>query len=390
MTTYYSRVDYPYSGGDKFFTITFPYINKEHIEVFINDVKTTNYTYLTESQISVSDSLSVQDIVSIRRNTPIDDRMVIFTETSLLKKDNQNLAQEQMFYAVQESDDNNEKFKIDLNDVIDDFKTEVNSSLQTQTTNINDFKSEINGQIADFVEISETIEADYANVQAATQTCIDNAATATTKANEAIASADALSDAVANVTANTNAIGVLSNLNTTNKNNLIDAINEVNTDITKQGNTFNGASQLVKTDEDGNIDIGAAKFIGDGSELTGITTDLSGLSDTNLSNLTTTGKTKVSNLAMPSNSYINITVAASGSSFTAPADGWAYIQGNITSGGSVKITNSTVGMESTSVVLAGFAPGRAYIPVKAGDIVYYYYNYTPDAFKFYYSEGSKP
>jgi hypothetical protein len=139
MTIYYGRKDYTYNGGDKFFTITFPYIKKEHIEVFINEVKTTNYTYLTDNQISVSDALIANDIVSIRRITPINDRMVKFTNTSILSKDNQNLAQEQMFYAVQENTDKNAEFveiaEAITNDliVIDTKVVESNTAASTAT-----------------------------------------------------------------------------------------------------------------------------------------------------------------------------------------------------------------------------------------------------------------
>ena len=40
---YFARTDVSYSGGDKFFTITFSYIKKEHIKVFINDEETENF-----------------------------------------------------------------------------------------------------------------------------------------------------------------------------------------------------------------------------------------------------------------------------------------------------------------------------------------------------------
>lgn len=227
MTTYYGRDEDVFQGGDTIFSISFPYIKEDYVEVYVNGVQTLNFEFLTAQSIRINDTLKVGDSIVRKRKTPIDETLVTFTDTSLLKAEVQNLAQDQTFYAVQENIDNNTLFEIDINNTIDDFKTEVHSSLQTQTTNINNFKSEINGQIADFIEISETIEADYANVQAATQTCIDNAATATTKANEAVASAEALTGAVDDITANTNAIGTLSNLNTTEKSNLVGAINEI-------------------------------------------------------------------------------------------------------------------------------------------------------------------
>lgn len=114
MTTYYARKEYTYSGGDAVFSIPFSYINKEHIFVYINGEATENYTYLTDSQIQISDTLMNGDTVVIVRKTPITDRLVVFSNTSMLNKKNLNLAQEQNFDAVQEIYDNLELHKQDV------------------------------------------------------------------------------------------------------------------------------------------------------------------------------------------------------------------------------------------------------------------------------------
>ena len=53
-----------------------------------------------------------------------------------------------------------------------------------------------------------------------------------------------------------------------------------------------------------------------------IATDLNGKADTGLSNINTNGKSLVSGLSMPSNSYIGLTFGASGATYTAPTNGW--------------------------------------------------------------------
>ena len=111
MTTWYARNDVPYSGGEKQLSITFPYIKKEHIKVFVNDVETTEYHFLNESQIFLDCSLKKGDMMSVRRNTPIDEKMVNFTNTSILNAEKQNLAQTQLLNAVQEIYDNNIEFQ---------------------------------------------------------------------------------------------------------------------------------------------------------------------------------------------------------------------------------------------------------------------------------------
>lgn len=160
--SYYRRKEYTYSGGDKTFTITFPYIIKEHIEVYVNDTKITNFTFNTSTQIVINDSLVNGDKILLKSNTPIDKKLVNFTDTSILKKDAQNLAQDQMFYAVQENADNNEKFTIIAETLTNDIAT-VNT---------------------------KTLEA-----IAAAEDATDQANIAATKADEAAASALSMSDA---------------------------------------------------------------------------------------------------------------------------------------------------------------------------------------------------
>ena len=151
MTTYFARKEYTYSSGDAIFSIPFSYIKKEHISVYINDEETENYTYLNNSQIQVSDTLEAGDIVSIVRSTPITSKMVEFSDTSILNKDTQNLAQDQVFNAIQEIYDNNIEFKLETNDNFDDYKetvdnqiTTISNAVDTANTNANNAVSTAN------------------------------------------------------------------------------------------------------------------------------------------------------------------------------------------------------------------------------------------------------
>ena len=67
MTDYYARRDYVYSSGDRYFSIPFSYIDKEHIHVFINEEETENFTFLNDSQVSITPTLTAGDVVSVRR-----------------------------------------------------------------------------------------------------------------------------------------------------------------------------------------------------------------------------------------------------------------------------------------------------------------------------------
>ena len=206
MTVYFARKEYVYSGGDAIFSIPFSYIKKEHISVLVNDEATENYTYLNNSQIQVNDTLETNDVVSIIRSTPIDSRMVVFSDTSILDKKAQNLAQEQVFDAIQEVYDNNIKFNIDTLDILEANKEEleqtiannkqelldIQSSFESEVTQtIANNKQELENAIQDFEnEVNETIDtvkeaAEKVNkLEQAVEEAKTAAQTATSKADE--------------------------------------------------------------------------------------------------------------------------------------------------------------------------------------------------------------
>ena len=200
MTTYYARVDYSYSGDSKF-TIPFSYIKKEHIVVLVNDVKTTNYTYITSSQIEVKDELQAEDVVSIRRTTPIKDKLVSFTDLNILNGETQNLAQEQVFNAVQEMYDDNTQFKIDTENNILQNRTEIDAQIEANNQELlniqSSFESEVNTTIETVKEAAEKIN----NLEQAVTTATSAATTATNAANTASDAAESATSAAATATA---------------------------------------------------------------------------------------------------------------------------------------------------------------------------------------------
>lgn len=110
-----------------------------------------------------------------------------------------------------------------------------------------------------------------------------------------------------------------------------------------------------------------------------------------LSNLTAAGKEVVSNLPMPSNSYIDLTLGATGSTYTAPANGYVYLC-KLATGASQFILLENVnagGLKSQmNVPNSGCAPS-VFIPVKKNDQVGYSYSLggATEHFRFIYAEG---
>lgn len=100
---------------------------------------------------------------------------------------------------------------------------------------------------------------------------------------------------------------------------------------------------------------------------------------------------------MPSNSYIDLTIGASGSTYTAPANGWFWIGGLTDSVQAItqfvmrRVSDKfgvVFGTQGASLT-DGWCGGI--LPVKKGDvIVVYYINSTADiGMRFYYAEGQK-
>lgn len=115
--------------------------------------------------------------------------------------------------------------------------------------------------------------------------------------------------------------------------------------------------------------------------------------NTNLSNITTTGKVNVANLAMPSNSYIDLTLGASGSSYTAPADGYLTISKGATAADQwLQLNNETNGIAVNTVSVGSGHVLRLFLPVKKDSLVYVDYSLggTTHKYRFIYAEGSKP
>ncbi|MDY6364836.1 MAG: hypothetical protein SPL73_08120 [Cyanobacteriota bacterium] len=124
-----------------------------------------------------------------------------------------------------------------------------------------------------------------------------------------------------------------------------------------------------------------------------IATDLNGKANVSADNFNATGTTYLSGLGMPSNRYIDLTLGASGTTYTAPANGWVCIRAYCyaTSGWfNIQNENSFLLMNIPYVAIGGGIGG--YLPIKKGERFHVDYGnlrfdkaYT--GLTFYYSDG---
>ena len=128
-------------------------------------------------------------------------------------------------------------------------------------------------------------------------------------------------------------------------------------------------------------------------DITELANEVAGKADTNLSNLSATGKTKVASLAMPSGNYVGLSIPVTNTDVTAPADGYFYsvIFATAASNGYMNFINRSTGFGVMSNVPASSAV-KHFMPVRKGDVVRVEYNNLSEetTFGFFYAEGSQP
>ena len=93
---------------------------------------------------------------------------------------------------------------------------------------------------------------------------------------------------------------------------------------------------------------------------------------------------------MPSNRYIDLTLGASGSTYTAPANGWFVFGRKTTNPAGCGLSNQTTGIGCSYVVERSWSM-LSYVPAKKGDVVSitYWQGNSTTIFRFIYAEGEQ-
>ena len=100
----YSYVVYTGNGSTTQFAITFPYIRKEHVKVYVNYVDTA-YTYVNDTTVQLATAPASPLRVEVRRVTPLGTRLVDYTDGSTLVAADLDTSSLQSLYNEQELDD---------------------------------------------------------------------------------------------------------------------------------------------------------------------------------------------------------------------------------------------------------------------------------------------
>lgn len=99
---FYSLVMYAGNGSNRNFTIHFPYLDKSHVKVKINNVQTTAFSWLTSSSIQFNTAPAAGANIEIYRETPLNYAPVDFTDGSILLEQDLDLLTTFNLYVDQE------------------------------------------------------------------------------------------------------------------------------------------------------------------------------------------------------------------------------------------------------------------------------------------------
>ena len=120
---------------------------------------------------------------------------------------------------------------------------------------------------------------------------------------------------------------------------------------------------------------------------TATTSALGNKAGLDLSNVNATGTSTGAGWAMPSDTYEDVTLGASGATYTSPANGWFIYGAN---GAACVLQNTTANITAASNTIQNYTGCSAYIPASKNDTVALYYSGTTDyIFKFIYAVGSE-
>jgi hypothetical protein len=100
----YSFVKYQALSGQTQYGVTFQYLDKSHVRVLVNSVDVP-FTWATSATVQLNTAPTAGAIVEIRRETPVDSRLVDFADGSVLTERDLDDSANQTFFITQEATD---------------------------------------------------------------------------------------------------------------------------------------------------------------------------------------------------------------------------------------------------------------------------------------------
>ena len=185
----YSYVVYTGNGATTQFTVSFPYIRKEHVKVYVNYVDTA-YTWVNNTTVLLASAPANGVRVEVRRLTPANAPLVDFSDGSSLVAADLDTANLQQLYLQQELDDGLKQT------VSIDPTTGLPSAGGQRITNVGTPTQSADAATKGYVDGFVSQTANIANSAVTTAKLADGAVTSAKIADGTIVAADLASDVV--------------------------------------------------------------------------------------------------------------------------------------------------------------------------------------------------
>ena len=265
--SYLAQVSYTGDGSTTQYSITFPFLDSTHVKAFIGGVATTAFT-ISSSTLTFTSAPANSAVITIKRVTPTDARLVDFTDGSVLTEADLDQSADQNFFISQETKDN------------------VQSTIQLTNADVFDAQSKRVINLANPTGNNDAVNKTYLEntwLSTANKTALTTVNANITAINTVNNSATAIN------TVNSNA----TNINTVATN--IGSVNTVATDIAKVIAVANDLAEAVSEVETVADDLNEAT-----SEIDTVATNIANVNlvGTNIASVNTVaGVTNIQNLA---------------------------------------------------------------------------------------------
>jgi microcystin-dependent protein len=101
-----SYVLYTGNGSETDFNVTFDYLDRSHVHVYLDDVESSDWSWVSDTLIRLDDPADADVVVKIGRSTPNASRLVDFANGSVLDAESAlDTDSNQLFYIIQELTD---------------------------------------------------------------------------------------------------------------------------------------------------------------------------------------------------------------------------------------------------------------------------------------------
>jgi len=188
----YSYKQYPGDGTTDTFSITFSYLNRDHIGVTVDGVA-TSFTFVTDFTVQITPVPAVSSVVEVRRITPRDKRIVDFSDGSMLGEIDLDDSALQSFFISQETLDDSESTMKEGSSTHFDAKSKRIENLadpvaDTDAATKQSVLSLAASQVTAAQDAQDGAETAETNAAASATNASDSASTASTSATNAGAS----------------------------------------------------------------------------------------------------------------------------------------------------------------------------------------------------------